>query len=264
MLFNIRYLSLIPAIALMGVHIVIAQVPANYTGKAYKDSATIIPGTLKPERYDVGANNVTYFDNTAGHTGAVNLRNPTDVDLDDVKKADPNVDTSKVKAVVGSPYWGWLANGEWLKFTVDVKTAGTYNISAMVGVNSKNKSFRLDAYQGTDSVSSGSLIMPYSGTCNGAACSCPYECYHYWYYAANLGTIKLKAGIQVMKLQMVNADNNINYVDLKLADGTPVLPNSLKPQSSTILDAKYDVNGKVIPTSIYTREPKTISFPASK
>lgn len=191
-----------------------SQVPAGYAGKPYQDSIQSVPGILQPERYDEGASGVTWFD-TDAHIGAHTARNPTGVDLDPVKTDDPTMPGSTVKAVAGSVYWGWLVGNEWLKMTVDVKHAGAYSIHAMVGTAMTGASFRVDALQGSDSVSSGTLVLPFGGTC-------PVECYHYWNYAQNLGSINLKAGQQVIRLQIVKSGYNIEYVELKQVGATTV------------------------------------------
>lgn len=191
-----------------------SQIPAGYAGKPYKDSVQAVPGVLQPELYDEGASGVTWFD-TDAHVGAHTARNPTGVDLDPVKTTDPTVPGSPVKAVAGGVYWGWLVSNEWLKMTVDVKQAGTYSIHAMVGTAMTGTSFRVDAFQGGDSVSSGTLVLPFGGTC-------PVECYHYWNYAQDLGRISLKAGLQVIRLQIVKSGYNIEYVELKPSGATPV------------------------------------------
>jgi hypothetical protein len=183
-----------------------AQVPAGYAGTPWHDSVQVVPGILQPERYDEGASGITWFD-TGPHIGAYTARN-SGVDLDPVHNGDPSLPGSAVKAVPGDIYWGWLENNEWLKMTVDVKQAGTYTIHALVGTAMLNTSFKVDALQGTDSVSSGAMVLPFSG-------SCPVECYHYWNYAKDVGQIQLKAGRQVIRLQIVKSGYNIEYVELQ-------------------------------------------------
>lgn len=215
----------------------LAQVPAGYAGKPYHDSVQAVPGILQPERYDEGASGITWFD-TDAHIGAYNARNPTGVDLDPVKATDPTVPGSEVKAVPGAVYWGWLADKEWLKLTVDVKEAGTYSIHAMVGTAMNNTSFRVDAFQGGDSATSGVLTLPFGG-------SCPVECYHYWNYAKDLGRISLKAGLQVIRLQIVKSGYNIEYVELRKAGGTGVG----RPQGLGTVSARkkepFDILGRL-------------------
>jgi hypothetical protein len=200
-----------------------AQVPAGYAGTPWHDSVQVIPGILEPEKYDEGASGITWFD-TGPHIGAYTARN-SGVDLDPVKTTDPTVPGSAVKAVAGNIYWGWLENNEWLKMTVNVKQAGTYAIHAMVGTAMNNTSFKVDALQGTDSVSSGALVLPFTGTC-------PVECYHYWNYVKDAGEIQLKAGIQVVRLQIVKSGYNIEYVELQ-PKGTTGLREAGKARGQT-------------------------------
>jgi hypothetical protein len=185
-----------------------AQLPAGYPGKPWHDSAQALPGRLEPEKYDEGNTGITWFD-TGPHIGSYTARN-SGVDLDAAHADDQNVPGSTVPIKPGNIYWGWLENGEWLKMTVDVKQAGTYAIHAMVGTAMTGTSFKIDALQGADSVTSGTLVLPFTG-------ACPLECYHYWNYAKDLGTIKLKAGVQVIRLQIVKSGYNIEYVDLEMA-----------------------------------------------
>lgn len=201
-----------------------AQIPAGYAGKPWHDSVQTVPGPLQPENYDEGATGITWYD-TGPHIGAYTARN-SGVDLDPVHVGDPTVPGSTVKAVAGNVYWGWLENNEWLKMTVDVKQAGSYTIHALVGTAMDNTSFKVDALQGADSVSSGTLVLPFTGTC-------PLECYHYWNFAKDLGLIQLKAGIQVIRLQIVKSGYNIEYVDLELAGTTGVRGSGRKPSRGT-------------------------------
>lgn len=205
---TLRRRTMVPALFWAAAGIAQAQLPVGYTGTPFHDSVQAVPGTLQPERYDDGASGMTWFD-TGPHIGSYTARN-SGVDLDAVHNGDPSVPGSTVQAVAGNIYWGWLENNEWLKMTVDVKQAGTYAIHALVGTAMDNTSFKIDALQGSDSASSGALVLPFGG-------SCPVECYHYWNYAKDLGTIQLKAGLQVIRMQIVKSGYNIEYVDLELS-----------------------------------------------
>jgi hypothetical protein len=120
---------------------------------------------------------------------------------------------------------------------VDVKTAGTYNISAHVGVALATASFRLDAFQGADSASSGKVGLTL------ALSACTVECYHYWNYLPNIGKITLKAGVQLMRIQITDVGYNFDYLDLALATGTAIrlgnnFSKGIAPQASPHLDAQ--------------------------
>jgi hypothetical protein len=226
-----------------------AQLPAGYTGTPWHDSIQAVPGLLQPERYDEGAAGMTWFD-TGPHVGAYTARN-SGVDLDPVHNGDPTVPGSTVKAVPGNVYWGWLENNEWLKMTVDVKTEGLYAISALVGTAMVGTSFKVDALQGADSVSSGTLVLPFGG-------SCPVECYHYWNYVKDVGQIKLKAGKQVIRLQIVKSGYNIEYVELQPAGSSALGKDAIPKRIGTPAHrraAHFDAAGRA-----FQRAPHRAGF----
>jgi L-ascorbate metabolism protein UlaG (beta-lactamase superfamily) len=80
------------------------------TGNSYNGPHTI-PGTLQAEDYDLGGEGVAYHDTTAGNEGGVYRHDDVDIEVLDTDHS-PNV--------------GWIRTGEWLAYTVNVSTAGTY------------------------------------------------------------------------------------------------------------------------------------------
>jgi hypothetical protein len=82
----------------------------------YTGTAAALPGTLALDKFDNGGEGLAYHDTTLGNSGGV-LRT-TDVDLE----------TSSL----GTPDIGWVADGEWVSYSVNVAAAGTYTITAKV------------------------------------------------------------------------------------------------------------------------------------
>jgi endonuclease/exonuclease/phosphatase family metal-dependent hydrolase len=83
----------------------------------YRGTPFVLPGTVPAAEFDNGGRNIAYSDTSSGNSGSV-FRS-TDVDLQGSSLGGYNV--------------GWVVPGEWLKYTVNVKTAGTYNVSLRVG-----------------------------------------------------------------------------------------------------------------------------------
>ena len=83
---------------------------------------------------------VSYFDTTFG-----NLANGSR--QEDVDAYDGGV--------------GWIENGEWPQFTVDVETSGLYTITSQVSTVSKGSRFRIEF--GNRNVT-GSLLVPNTGS----------------------------------------------------------------------------------------------------
>jgi GH35 family endo-1,4-beta-xylanase len=97
-----------------------------YTGTPYT-----IPGRIEVENYNNGGQGVAYNDTTSGNEGG-NYRNDG-VDLGGTNEAGYN-----------SAVLGWTANGEWLKYTVNVTTSGTYTIEFRVASNISGSSYYLE------------------------------------------------------------------------------------------------------------------------
>jgi hypothetical protein len=77
----------------------------------YGGTRRALPGTIQAEDFDTGGEGVTYHDTTAGNRGGVYRQ--TSVDL------EATVDTSFGYNV------GWIAPGEWLAYSVDVRQSGS-------------------------------------------------------------------------------------------------------------------------------------------
>ena len=74
-----------------------------------------VPCRVEAEDYDTGGEGVAYHDTTAGNSGGA------------YRTDDVDVDPSTVRHV------GYVATGEWIEYTVNVTTAGTYPTSFRVG-----------------------------------------------------------------------------------------------------------------------------------
>jgi alpha-L-arabinofuranosidase len=101
-----------------------------------------VPGTIQAEDFDDG----TYWDSTRGNTGT--SYRATDVDI------QVTTDTT------GGFNVGWIAAGESLKYSVNVQTSGTYDISARVASPYAGKALRV-LVDGKDVT--GSVAIPNTG-----------------------------------------------------------------------------------------------------
>jgi endonuclease/exonuclease/phosphatase family metal-dependent hydrolase len=91
--------------------------PTPFTG-----SRVALPGTVKASDFDNGGQGVAYSDDSSGNSGSAYRQ--TDVDLQGASIGGYNV--------------GWTGAGEWLKYSVTVNTAGTYNVSLKTAALSAN------------------------------------------------------------------------------------------------------------------------------
>lgn len=95
----------------------------------YNGTPMPIPGIIEAEHYDIGANGNTYYDLTTGNTG-----NEFRTDDVDIEIAANTAETYNV---------GWVENGEWLEYTVDVLEAGDYKFEFRVATETGSDGFHL-------------------------------------------------------------------------------------------------------------------------
>jgi hypothetical protein len=182
-----------------------AAIPSGYAGKPYGGTPLSIPGKFYADRADSGACNVAYF-----HPGCPtysNMLKMTGIDF----AFDCVLPGYEADAVInkGDIYWAYIEPGEWMKATINVTTAGAYQINMQAtNGNQQDVLMLVTIYDGTDSTKSDTLRIPYIGTCG------PYD-FHSWFVAKGLDTLALSAGPQVMKVQTIsNGPFNIRWTEL--------------------------------------------------
>ena len=115
--------------------------------KPYGGTAQVIPGVVEAEHYDEGAPGVAYHDVDEQNQGA-NYRGETQVDIE----ARP--DASNLHGI------GWVREGEWVRYTVEIKEAGEYKLEIPVASNKPGGTFHIEI-DGADV--SGPLTIPDTG-----------------------------------------------------------------------------------------------------
>jgi PKD repeat protein len=116
-------------------------VAPTVTGNPYNGPHTI-PGTLQAEDYDLGSEGVAYHDTTPGNEGGVYRHDDVDIE---------QLDTD------GSPNVGWIRSGEWLTYTVNVASAGTYTANFRVASSHAGSSIQVSVDDGTTPVATVSV-----------------------------------------------------------------------------------------------------------
>lgn len=113
----------------------------------YNNIWHIVPGTIQLEHFDVGGNGFAYNDDSPGSqvTPVVNFRTDEDVDIETCTD-------------VGAGYnIGYATAGEWLEYSVDVKTPGTYDLDLRVAANGDGRTLSV-AIDGTNIA--GNIAIP--------------------------------------------------------------------------------------------------------
>jgi probable HAF family extracellular repeat protein len=112
----------------------------------YGGAPHAVPGTIQAEDFDGGGQNVGYFDTGRNNDGDA-YRN-TDVDIQATSDAGGGFNV------------GWIAPSEWLQYTVDVATAGTYRLDLRVAANGAGGRLHLES-NGVDKT--GPMLVPNTG-----------------------------------------------------------------------------------------------------
>jgi hypothetical protein len=109
-------------------------------------TAAAIPGLIEAENFDDGGEGVAYHDTTAANLGGQYRQTGVDIE---------------VTADVGGGYsLGYIAPGEWLKYTVSVATTGNYTLEVRVASPGAGGTFHVEV----DGVNAtGPLAVPNTG-----------------------------------------------------------------------------------------------------
>jgi hypothetical protein len=174
---------------------------SDTTATAYPGPAPILPARIEIENFDTGGPSVGYVDTTVGNTGNV-YRNNESVDI------GPTSDAG------GGYYVGWTKPGEWMQYTVDIPTTGTYTLDVRVANTVTGGTFHVEV---NGANKTGSLAVPPTGG------------YQIWQTVTKTG-VALSAGTgQVVRLVMENpASNggvgNFNWLEFTTGAAPPPPP----------------------------------------
>jgi beta-glucanase (GH16 family) len=174
-----------------------------------------IPGTVQAENYDLGGQGVGY--SVTSVNGTANSYRSDGVDL------EVTTDTG------GGYNLGWTASGQWFKYTVNVASAGTYNVSfRLASVNGVSDGLHISSSSGANL--SGNISVPATGG---------------WQTWTNVtATVTLPAGQQTLTINQDNAGWNINYVNFTGAGGEGPFGGTPAAVPGTVQAENYDTGGQ--------------------
>ncbi len=137
-----------------------------------------IPGTIEAENYDKGGEGVAYHDTEASNLGGV-YRTAEGVDIQSCTEGGYNI--------------GWSNAGEWLEYTINVASAGSYQLQVRVATPNNAGSLHVEM---NGSNVTGSIAVP-----NTAG-------WQSWQTVSK--TVNLSAGQQVMRVVIEQGGFNLN------------------------------------------------------
>ncbi len=158
-----------------------------------------LPGRVQAEDYDLGGEGVAYHDTTPGNEGRTYRQDDVDIERIDTGDATPNV--------------GWIRAGEFLTYTVNVPTAGTYDMNVRVSSNRTGRSF--EVYLDGEAMPRARVAVPKTVTTIAANVTVPYT--REWEYFTTVDTlIDLPAGTHTLRFQFPMDYLNLNWMDFNL------------------------------------------------
>lgn len=120
------------------------SIKVNPKRTAYK--TVNLPGTIEAENFDKGGADFTFHDSDSENEGGTSYRS----------------DSEGVDIVTGNGGYaiGYTANGEWLEYTVNVKTPGEYSYSATVSSGNDGSGFSISLVNGDKITNLANVSVP--------------------------------------------------------------------------------------------------------
>ncbi|MBN2485834.1 MAG: carbohydrate-binding protein [Bacteroidales bacterium] len=144
-----------------------------------------VPGVIEAENYDIGGEGIAWHDVTAGNSGGAYRQD--NVDIEPCSLGGYNV--------------GWIADGEWLEYTVNVQTTGSYNIAIEVA----------------STTFTGNLTISFNGNnVTGTVVIAPTGGWQTW-TTVQVNNVQLTAGTQIMRISFPVGSFNLNRATFTLA-----------------------------------------------
>ncbi|WP_128226292.1 carbohydrate-binding protein [Halobacteriaceae archaeon SHR40] len=157
---------------------------AAATSEPFGESAWTVPGRIEAEDFDTGGEGVSYHDESGGNKGGAYRETDVDIEVVDDETGDYNV--------------GWIDDGEWLAYTIDVtEPDSTYTIQFRVA--GKNSSASIDVSLGGESV--GTVDVPDTGD------------WQEWTTVELTDVTLPNSGEQILRLDFNGKHFNLNWID---------------------------------------------------
>lgn len=193
----------------------IYMTPVDVPQTPYQGTAAEIPGKVEAENYDVAGQGFSYSDNDTENKGKNYREDGVDIVTSDDGYAI-----------------GYTEKGEWLEYTVDVKTSGKYAIYAKVADANELDGFNLYV---DDQKITGDYTIPQTGDD--------------WstYDKVKVAEAELNEGQHVLKLEFVGSYVNVDWLEFDVADQSGVEKVYSLSELKQLKDVRiFDVRGNAV------------------
>lgn len=189
--------------------------------------ATNVPGIIQAENFDKGEEGYAYHDSDNKNEGLAEYR------TDNVGGVDIIEDN-------GGYAIGYTKTGEWLEYSINVKTPGEYSYAATMSADNINSGFTINLVDGENITELANVSIPEDSD---------YELNKYITVEGKLKQ-NLNAGKQIIRIAITEGGCNIDKIELKNITGTGIelIPEEGSKSSDTynLYGIKVDSNYKGI------------------
>jgi endo-1,3-1,4-beta-glycanase ExoK len=192
-----------------------SQIGGSTSQSPYFGSPFSVPGTIQTENYDIGGEGVAYHDTTGGNTGGA--YRSEDVDMEAASHGGHNV--------------GWTEVGEWLEYSIDVSSTGTYDVAALMASGAGGGSIAFE-FSGATTVNSAAISIGDTGG------------WQNW-VTSSTTSVNLNAGQHIVRLKVAAGAVNVSDFTLSQAGGTSGILaydgyTGQYPGYTLVLDERFD------------------------
>ena len=180
----------------------------------YGGSPWSVPGTIQAENYDEGGSGVAYSDSDSSNSGGAYRSDGVDIESTSDSGGGYNV--------------GWIENGEWLEYTIDVGSSGTHYVEARVA------SLR----------AGGTMHVEIDGAnVTGAMSFGATGDWQDWTTVAS-DDFYLSSGEHVMRVSMDSSSFNVNWINVVRGTAPTPTPTPTPPSGWTLVwSEEFDGSG---------------------
>ncbi|HEV3189505.1 MAG TPA: carbohydrate-binding protein, partial [Polyangiaceae bacterium] len=192
------------------------------TESPYGGTAWALPGVVEAENYDLGGEGLAYHDQEPANLGG-QYRLSDGVDIENCGDTGGGYDV------------GWTNSGEWMKYTVNVASSGTYNFTVRAACPSAGCSMQMEV-DGTNVT--GTMSLATTGA---------------WQtYADNTKSgVSLTAGQHVIRIYELSGGFNLNKFTVSQAGGNPASCRALHSSNPSLGSGQYTIDPGTGAVSVY-------------
>jgi hypothetical protein len=232
--------------------LVSAALPPGYTGTPFQGDTLLgkpqqIPGVVKGVFVDVGGGNLT-------------AQGYTDWDYDCLGYGTNGLHDSSYNAVHPTAHLGWMGQGQILKYTIHVNTAGTYYVDfKLANVGAPPNLITLTYYDGAkvqkDSVKDLPAVVEVIPPPGGVT-----EIWHNWTVNFKVDSVALDTGLQVLQIGFMKGAWNYDWARFYLKGASATRPMALSRTAVQGLNAVSLRGGRIVVSCNVAAGPARISL----